>query len=441
MKKNNNLIEGNIQKILIALAIPIMGSSFLQMTYGLIDMIWIGRLGSSAVAGIGTASFFINLGFAISSMVVAGSGIKISHAVGAGEDNKTEEFISNGFILNAIFSLPYIAVLLFFRKNLIGFFKLNDPAVESMAETYMIITGLALAFKVTNFLYVKILNSFGETKLPFKINCVGVVFNIVLDPLLIFWLNMGVAGAALATFISQALITILFMRHSKSFFVLRTHFKFQLEAAKEILALGLPRGIQRVLFTGFGIIIAKITAGWGPDAIAAQKIGLQMESVSYMTVGGIYGAASSFIGQNYGAKLKDRLEEGYKTAFKLAFLVGTITSVLFIVLPDSLIRIFISDPSTIKVGVGYLRIIGFSQLFMCVEVITNGSFSGIGNPKIPTTISIIFTGMRIPLALFLSQEHLFGLNGVWISISLTSILKGIISPVIFKRELKKLSFQ
>lgn len=440
MKKSNNLTVGNIQKMLIGLAIPIMGSSFLQMAYGLIDMIWIGRLGSSAVAGIGTATFFINVGFAINSMIVTGAGIKIAHAIGAKEEQLTRDYIRNAFILNALVSILYITALLFFRKDLIGFFKLNDPAVESMAETYMIIVGLSLVFKFTNFIYVRILNSFGESKLPFKINSVGVILNIVLDPLLIFGLNMGVGGAALATFISQALVTFLFVRRSKEFFILKEHFKYSLETIKSILTLGLPLGIQRVLFTGFGIVIARIIASWGPDAIAAQKIGLQIESISYMTVGGLYGAVSSFIGQNYGAQLKDRLVEGYKTAFKLALGVGLITTLLFVVFPEMLIRIFVDDRGTIEAGVGYLRIIGLSQLFMCVEIITNGSFSGIGKPKIPSTISIIFTGSRIPIALFLSQEHLFGLNGVWMSIAITSIIKGILSPLLFRRQLKKISF-
>jgi len=440
MRKNNNLTEGNIQKMLVALAIPIMGSAFLQMAYGLVDMIWIGRLGSSAVAGIGTASFFINMGFAVNSMIVTGAGIKIAHAIGAKEDQLTRDYIRNAFILNAIVSAVYISALLFFRKDLIGFFKLNDPAVESMAETYMVIVGVSLIFKFTNFVYVRILNSFGESKLPFKINSAGVILNIVLDPILIFGLDMGVGGAALATFISQALVTFLFMRHSKAFFILKKHFSYSIEAIKSILTLGLPLGIQRVLFTGFGIVIARIIASWGPDAIAAQKIGLQIESISYMTVGGLYGAVSSFIGQNYGAQLKGRLVEGYRTAFKLSIGVGIITTILFVVFPEFLIRIFVDDSGTIEAGVGYIRIVGFSQLFMCVEIITNGSFSGIGKPKIPSTISIIFTGARIPIALFLSQEHLFGLNGVWMSISITSILKGILSPLLFRSQLKKISF-
>lgn len=440
MKKNNNLTEGDIRSILLSLAIPIMGSSFLQMAYGLIDMLWIGRLGSSAVAAIGTATFFINVGFALNSMIVTGAGIKISHAIGAREDQKTRDYIRNGFILNMISAIIYITGLLFFRKDLVAFFNLNNPQVESMAETYMVIVGISLIFKFSNFLYVRILNSFGESKLPFKINSVGVILNIVLDPLLIFGLNMGVAGAAWATLISQVLVMVLFMRKSKEFFVLKKHFAYNIDTMKAILSLGLPMGIQRILFTGFGIIIARIISKWGADAIAAQKIALQIESISYMTVGGLYGAISSFVGQNYGAKLKDRMLEGYKIAFKLAITVGIITTSLFVLLPEFLIRIFVNDAGTIAAGAAYLRIVGFSQLFMCIEIVANGSFSGIGKPKIPSTISIICTGARIPIALYLSQDHLFGLNGVWMSISITSIVKGIISPIFFRAQIKKLSF-
>ena len=440
MKKNNNLIEGDIRSILLSLAIPIMGSSFLQMAYGLIDMLWIGRLGSSAVAAIGTATFFINVGFALNSMIVTGAGIKISHAIGAREDQKTRDYIRNGFILNMISAIIYIAGLLFFRKDLIAFFNLNNPQVESMAETYMVIVGISLVFKFSNFLYVRILNSFGESKLPFKINSVGVILNIILDPLLIFGLNMGVAGAAWATLISQVLVMVLFMRKSKEFFVLKKHFAYNIDTMKAILSLGLPMGIQRILFTGFGIIIARIISKWGADAIAAQKIALQIESISYMTVGGLYGAISSFVGQNYGAKLKDRMLEGYKIAFKLAITVGIITTSLFVFLPEFLIRIFVNDAGTIAAGAAYLRIVGFSQLFMCIEIVANGSFSGIGKPKIPSTISIVCTGARIPIALYLSQDHMFGLNGVWMSISITSIVKGIISPLFFRTQIKKLSF-
>ncbi len=102
MKNINRLTEGPISKLLIALAIPIVGSSFLQMAYGLVDMIWIGRLGSDAVAGIGTASFFINFGYALNSMIVTGTGIKVSHSIGAKNYNDASDYIKNSFFINFI---------------------------------------------------------------------------------------------------------------------------------------------------------------------------------------------------------------------------------------------------------------------------------------------------------------------------------------------------
>lgn len=438
MKNVNRLTEGPISKLLIALAIPIMGSSFLQMAYGLVDMIWIGRLGSDAVAGIGTATFFINFGYALNSMIVTGAAIKVSHSIGAKDYIGAEDYIKNSIFINFILFIFFLSGLIFFKDNLIGYFELNNNQVESMAKTYLIITGFGLVFKFSNFLFTRILNSFGESKLPFKINGAGVVTNIILDPLFIFVFDMGVAGAALATVVSQALSMFLFLMASREYFSVKNIFRYNLSKIKEVLSLGLPITIQRVLFTTFGILIAKIIAKWGPSAIAAHKIGLQIESIAYMTAGGLYGAVASFIGQNYGAKKYKRISKGYKIAFLLASIIGSAATLLFIIFPKELISIFIKDSKTLGIGINYLKIIGLSQFFMCIEIISNASFSGIGKPKIPTIVSVIFTGMRIPIAYYLSHESRMGINGIWLSIALTSVFKGIILSSLFVRDLRKI---
>lgn len=433
MKKLNNLTEGNISKLLLGLAIPIMGSSFLQMAYGLVDMFWIGRIGSSAVAAIGTASFFLNLGEAINSIVVMGGGIKVSHSVGSKNYADSDEYISNSFILNILIAFIYILILILFKDSLIDFFNLNNILVEKEAKIYLIIVGIGLLFKFNNLLYVRILNSFGESKLPFKINSVGVILNILLDPLLIFGLNLGVAGAAIATIFSQAVNTYLFMRASRKYFVI--DLKINFNKILTILSMGIPLGIQRILFTGFGIVIGKIISLFGPDAIAAQKIGLQIEAISYMTVGGLYGATASFIGQNFGANKPSRIVSGYKISLLIALSIGIFTTIIFTCFPKFLMEIFVKDEKTISSGIGYLRIVGISQIFMCIEIVTNGSFNGLGQPKIPSIVSVIFTSLRIPLAYYLIKD--FGIDGVWISISSTSIIKGIITPTLFYLQLKK----
>ncbi|MGL5053579.1 MAG: MATE family efflux transporter [Cetobacterium sp.] len=432
--KKNDLTNGNIRKILLTLAFPIMGSSFLQMIYGLVDMFWVGKIGSDAVAAVGTASFFINLGYAVNSMVVVGAGIKISHVIGAKDLEKTKEYIKAACTVNFLMAIVFILPIIIFSKNLVSFFNLTSE-VEKMAQTYLVVAGIGLIFKFFNFLYSRILNSYGESKLPFKINSVGVILNIILDPIFIFVFNWGVFGAALATILAEGINTCLFLMKSRDYFKLESYISKNWDKMKEMMILGSPIALQRVLFTGFGITIAKIISQWGPDAIAAQKIGIQIESITFMTVAGLQGAVGSFIGQNYGAKQQSRIKEGYKTAIYISTLIGIFTTLIFILLPESLVRIFVQKKETIDIAVDYMRIIGLSQLFMCYEIVTNGAFSGVGKPKVPSLISIIFTSLRIPLAFILSKDKYFGLNGVWISIALSSVIKGIISPVMFRKYL------
>ncbi|MGL5124166.1 MAG: MATE family efflux transporter [Fusobacteriaceae bacterium] len=434
----NDLTKGNITKILISLALPIIGSSFLQMTYGLVDMMWIGRIGSPAVAAIGTATFFLYLGEAFNSILVTGSGIKISHNIGKKDYLTSEIYISNAFFLNFILSILYILFIFIFKNQLINLFGIRDILVEENAKKYLIIAGIGLIFQFNNFLFVRILNSFGESKIPFKINAIGVILNIILDPLFIFTFNLGVIGAAFATILSQGISCYLFIRVSKRYFSLNSIFKFNYNKIKEILVLGFPSGIQRILFTVFAIIMGKMVSQYGPQAIAAQKIGIQIESLSYMTANGLYGAIASFIGQNYGAFKNSRIIKGYNISIILAIFIGFISMILFMIFPRFLIEFFVKDEKTILLGENYLRILGVSQIFMCVEIVTGGAFTGIGKPKAPSYIGIVFTGLRIPLAYFL--EKTLKINAIWVSITLTSIFKGIISSsilYIYLNNLKK----
>ncbi len=158
---------------------------------------------------------------------------------------------------------------------------------------------------------------------------------------------------------------------------------------------------QRVLFTLVNIILARIIASFGADAIAAQKIGLQIESVSFMVVGGLNGAIAGFTGQNYGAKKLNRVNEGYKKAFGFrSYLLSTCFSLIYLY-SGLLVGLFVKDEATIIIGSSYLRVLGIVQIFSSFEMISNGVFSGLGLPKIPSAISIIFTMLRIPMALVL----------------------------------------
>ncbi len=199
----------------------------------------------------------------------------------------------------------------------------------------------------------------------------------------------------------------------------------------------LPITIQRVSFTLISIFIAKILIQWGPSAIAVQRVGIQIESIAFMTIGGLQGAVAAFIGQNFGAHNPDRIKKGYMKGLFITSLFGILVTILFMLFPRPIFALFLADESSLYLGVDYLRIIGASQLFMCVELMTVGAFNGIGKTYIPPIFSIILTTLRIPMAIVLS--HYYGLNGVWISIALSSVLKGIILVIWFIRTLNKMT--
>ena len=432
MEHRIDLTTGPITGKLIKLAMPIMGVSFIQTAYSLIDMIWIGKIGSNAVAAVGTAGFFTWLAEAFIMITKLGVSIKVSQSIGSKEYAKTKKYITSALQMNTIIALLYGLFLVLFNQELINFFSLGDTEVISMARTYLMVVSLAMPFFFTGPIFTGIFNGLGDSKMPFIINTIGLIFNIVFDPVLIFGMGgfprLGVLGAALATVLAQIIVTMCFIaviiKRKIEYFSIHLFTKPEWKIIREISYIGLPGALQSGLFTIFSMVLGRIVAYWGAVPIAAQKVGSQIESISWLTAGGFATAAATYVGQNYGAGKKERIEKGVKVTMIMALMVGTFSTLLLIFCRESLMRVFVSEKETIQVGMQYLLILGYSQLFMCVEITITGVFNGIGRTYLPNIITILFTGARIPLAIMLCKP--LGLNGVWWSISITSILKGII---------------
>ena len=433
--KKVDLTKGKVISVISALALPIMGSSLLQFTYNMIDMMWVGRLGSDAVASIGSSSLYINIGNAINSLVVIGTGIKVAHAIGRKDKDEVNRYINAGIIINIFIGIVFGLILLLAGRHFIGFLNLNNYEVEKNAYYYLALNAPILFFAFFNMMYTRILSSFGNNKFAFKINAVGVIINIILDPVCIYVFKFGVIGAAISTLIANSVMFILFRVNSNGILKYKFGIEAGLEKIREIVRLGLPMASQRVLFTIINILLAKIIAVFGSDAIAAQKVGVQIESIAYMVIGGFNGAVASFTGQNFGAGKFDRIKEGYRSSLKVGITYALFIAGMFLLLNRPIIKIFISDEATIKIAASYLKVVAFSQAFSAVEMISNGLFTGIGKPNIPAAISIIFTSLRIPFSLILIRP--FGINGIWMSICLSSILKGFFAYLIYQIKINK----
>ncbi|WP_425447444.1 MATE family efflux transporter [Dethiothermospora halolimnae] len=440
----NRLTEGNILKVLTKLALPIMGTSFVQMAYSMMDMIWLGRVGSKAVSASGTAGFFTWLAMAFIILPKIGAEVGVSQSVGKDDYDGAKKYVRHTIQMVVVLGLLYGTTLIIFRDSFIGFFKLSD-SVTDMAIDYLVIVSLGIVFYFINPVFTAIFNGYGDSKTPFRINAIALSVNLLLDPILIFGVgpipSLGVKGAAIATITAQFIGTMVFVFsiRKKRELTKDLHLLKRPEGAyiKRIVKLGFPVGLQNGSFTIFAMLIGRIISGWGDTPIAVQKVGSQIEAISWMTAGGFQTALSAFVGQNYGAKKWDRIYKGYYTGMKIVGVIGIFATCLLIFGARPIFSFFIPDePETIEQGVIYLRILGLSQFFMCVEIATSGAFNGLGKTVPPSIIGIIFTGLRVPAAYILSRTSL-GLNGVWWSISMSSVFKGLILPTMFMIYLKK----
>lgn len=434
MSEKVDLTNGKIIEKLLKLALPIMGTSFIQIGYSLIDMIWVGKVGSNAVAAVGTAGFYPWLAMAFIMISKVGGEIKVAQSIGEKNIHDVKYYIKSAIEINIILSILYSLVLIIFRNPLIGFFKLGDIDVINMSKEYLVIVGIGMVFYFINPVFTSIFVGLGNSKSPFKINTIGLITNIILDPVLIFGVGpfpkMGVAGAALATITSNIVVSLCFIfliiKHNDEYFKIKLFREIDLKYYKTLFILGTPVALQNGLFTAFSMIMGVVVASFGPVAIAVQKVGSQIESISWNSCEGFASALSSFVGQNYGAKKIDRINKSTKYSIIGVMIWGSFTTFILVFLGEYIFRAFINEPEAILKGTDYLKILGYSQLFMCLEITIAGIFKGIGRTYIPSIIIAVLTGLRIPLALILSKPNILGLNGVWWSITISSISKGLI---------------
>lgn len=436
MRENVNLLEGPIAGSLAKLALPIMGTSLIQMAYNLTDMIWIGRISSNAVAAVGAAGMYMWLSSGFSTLARMGGQVLMGQSLGAAKEEEAVSYARAALQMGLVFGLLYGLISIVANRPLIGFFNLNSAQVVTDARWYLMITCGGIVFNFMNQILTGLMTAVGNSVVTFRSTTIGLVINLVLDPVLIFGIGpcpkLGVAGAAIATVFAQVIVLFVYVmtiRHDPVIFgrlKLMSSTKFRY--FKEITAIGLPVAVQSLLFTGISMLIARLIAGWGDAAVAVQKVGSQIESISWMTAEGFGSAVNAFTAQNYGAGKHDRVKKGYVTALGIMLVWGVFTTFVLIAFPEVLFRIFITEKDVIPMGVDYLRILGVSQLFMCTEMASAGAFQGIGRTMPPSLTSAVLTSIRIPLAAVLGTTAL-QLNGIWWSISISSILKGTVLPL------------
>ena len=440
MKMEGNLTKDPILKTLTKLAVPIMASSFLGTLYNITDMAWIGLLGSKAVAGVGVGGMFTWLSQGLAAMARMGGQVHVAQCIGRGNREKAHGFAQAAVQLAAFMGMAYGILSLLFTRQMVGFFQLADAQAHAAAMSYTKIACGLIVFSFMTLTLTGLYTAQGDSKTPFIANLVGLATNMVLDPVLILGVGMfpklGVVGAAIATVTAQAIVMsimivgIVIQKKENVLKGTRLLAKIPRKYLQGICKIGIPTALQGMAYCVISMVLARMVSVFGAEAVAVQRVGGQIESLSWNTADGFAAALNAFVGQNYGANKMDRVKKGYRASLWTVGIWGLIITAIFVFVPKPIARIFFHEATAIEIAVDYLIIVGLSEAFMCVELMTVGALSGLGKTHLCSVISIIFTGARIPLAIFLCRTAL-GLNGVWCAVSSTSIVKGIIFVATF----------
>ncbi len=448
MEKRVDLRGGPIGRALMQLALPLMATSLVQMAYNLTDMIWIGRVSAGAVAAVGVAGMFNWLSSGLVALARVGGQVRVGHCLGAGNEEGAVKYACASIQMCMAMAVVYGAVLVGFAPGLIGFFKLNSPQVVLDAQRYLQVIGLGMPLVFFSQLLTALLTVTGDSRTPFRINAVGLVANIVLDPLFIFGLGplpaLGAVGAGIATVLGQLLVAAQFLaaalRDRHLLCHVRPFSRPDFSKMADIASLSLPAAFQNALFPLISMVISRMVAGFGDEAVAVQKVGSQVESITWITADGFAAAVNSFVAQNWGARDLPRARRGFFTALGLISAWGLFTTALLLVLAQPIFSIFIDEPAVVQMGVDYLEILAYSQLFMCWESVVVGAFAGVGRTLAPAVVCSTFTVARIPMAMLLTATAL-GLCGIWWSITISSVVKGVLCLAMFLLLLRKLEKQ
>lgn len=423
-----DLTEGNILQKLMMVAMPIIGTQLILMSYNLTDVFLLGRVGSDAVAASGTAGMFMWLSNGMMLIGRMGAEIGVAQNMGRGDLAAARKFSQNAVMMALTLGCLYACVCFFFAAWLVGFFGIKEVHVAHDAANYLRIVAVGMPGMFFAAAVIGTFNGSGNSRVPFLINSAGLVLNAILDPIFIFGLGLGVSGAAIATVIAQSVGCSLFWlalkrKNDRPFIhILLISFPVRRYVA-QILRWSVPIGVESMLFTFFSMLIARAVAGFGAHGIAVFRVGSQIESLCWLTCMGFSTAITAFVGQNFGAGKWDRIRACTRISLVAVCAWGVFVTLLLAFAGRLLFSFFLPDERLIGMGAEFLRILAFCQVLSCLEAMASGTFRGLGKTLPPSVVSISCNGLRVPLAYTLSRTGL-GLNGIWVGMTVGAAMRG-----------------
>ncbi|MDD3159849.1 MAG: MATE family efflux transporter [Candidatus ainarchaeum sp.] len=441
---SRDFTEGSIIKGIIILSTPIILANILQTVYQITDAYYVGQLGKEAVASI-SLSFpivflFLSIGIGVG---IAGS-ILVSQYKGK-KDQKNIDFIATQTLIISIIIGLILSVVGIIISHLLIPLLSNDPIVINGAINYLFISFIGTTFIYIYNFFSSIMRGIGHTRIPLIIIICTILLNFILDPLFINGGNIfgfvipaqGVAGAAIATIITQGLSAliglIILFRGKHGIHIRKDSLTPHIETITKLIFIGLPSSIEFLSRSINIIIVTSIVSIFGTIAIATIGIGGNLFNIALMPTLGISLAVSTIVGQNIGAKKHDRLEKTIKYGTIYSCTLMTLIGIIFFIFAKDIVTMFVpTEPELIIKAVEFIKILVFTFPFLGIQLSLIGAIRGSGNTKSAMNLSIFALIVQGTLAIILS--NFFGLIGIWFSYPIGTIIMIIISYIDLKNQ-------
>lgn len=434
MAKNNDFSRGPVWKCILSQAVPLMIAQLVQLLYNVVDRIYIGHMeGTSGLAltGVGLTFPIITLILAFTALFGMGGTPLFAMARGAGNEERAGKILGNSFALLLLGSVVLTAVgYIFCRPILFAFGASEDSYVY--AKEYLDIYLLGTVFSMTSTGLNNYINAQGFPKIGMLSIILGAVANIILDPVFIFVFDLGVAGAALATILSQTLSAIWVLRFLTGKTVpipLRlSNIRIRWEITRDILRLGTASFIMQGTNCLVQVTCNSTLQLYGGDLyVGIMTVVNSVREIFMLPVSGIVNGAQPVISFNYGAKDYRRVKSGIRFNTLISAAYNTAAWGLVLLFPEILFRIFAEDAAMVSAGVEVMKIYFFGFVFMAFQLAGQSTFQAVGDAKHAIFFSLLRKAIIVvPLTLLLPRFG-FGVYGVFLAEPISNVLGGLAS--------------
>ena len=443
MKKINELSEAKIGKLMWKYFVPAFIGIFANTLYNIVDRIFIGQgVGAEALSGISIIFPVMLIMMAFGMLIGIGTGVYVSINLGKKDFDGAEKTLGTGFLFMLVVSAIIMIVIYLLKVPILRSFGATDETFQYANDYLNIILG-GVAFMVVGFSLNNVIRSEGNAKIAMVSMILSSVTNLILDPVFIFWLDMGVKGAAYATIISMFVLMVWVLTHFRSkrsvIKLRRRNININWKILGQITAIGMaPFSMQIANSFVQGLINKQLIIYGGDLAVGAMGIINSVAMLVVMSIIALNMASQPIIGFNFGAKSVSRIRETLRISLTAATIIAVVAFAITEAIPGTIIKLFNNDSEELfNITIRGLRLMLLALPIVGFQIVASNFFQAVGKAKL-AMFATLFRQIIGLIPLLLVLPTFWGIDGIWLSYPISDSMSAVVVGLILWREWKRL---